>query len=91
MDRVLDETSSVKKRKHLRGAKDDQGNSVHVQRQVSKGERRAVFFQEGPKEGVIVLLACPSLKQWKVDIVVGAGGEYVHMCLCLRGSWCRGF
>ena len=61
MGRVPDETSNVKKREHLRGAKDDQGNSVYVQGQVGEGERRAVFFQECPKEGVVVSFTCPSL------------------------------
>ena len=55
---------------------------MYVQRQVGEGERRAVFFQECPKEGVVVSFTCPSLKRREVDVVAGAGSEYVRACLC---------
>ena len=54
---------------------------MYIQRQIGEGERRAVFLQESPKEGVVVSFACPSLERRKVDVVVGAGGEDVRACL----------
>ena len=58
---------------------------MDVQRQVGKSERHAIFLQEGPKEGVVVSFTCPSLKRWKVDVIVGASSEDV--CACLRRAF----
>ena len=55
---------------------------MHVQWQIGEGECCAVLLQEGPKEGIVVSFARPSLEQWEMDVVVGASGEYVCMCLC---------
>ena len=51
---------------------------MHVQGQIGEGERRAVFLQEGPKEGIIVSFTCPGLERRKVGVIVGASGEYVR-------------
>ena len=66
---------------------------MYIQRQVSEGERRAVFFQEGPKERIVVLFACPSLEQQKVDVIVGARSEYVraHLRCAFRAICAQGF
>ena len=66
---------------------------MYVQGQVGEGERRAVFFQECPKEGVVVSFTCPSLKRRKVNAVVRATGEYVRARLrrAFRAVGAQGF
>ena len=64
--------------KHLQNAEDNQGNSVHVQWQIGESEHRAVFLQEGLKEGIVVSFTCPRLERRKVGIIMGASGEYVR-------------
>ena len=66
---------------------------MYVQRQVGEGKRRAVFFQESPKEGVVVSFACPNLKRRKMDAIMRAAGEYVCACLhcAFRAVGAEGF
>ena len=66
---------------------------MYIQWQVGEGERRAVFLQEGPKEGIIVSFTCPSLKRQKVDVIVGASSEDVRACLrrAFRAICAQGF
>ena len=50
---------------------------MDVERQVGESERRAVFFQKGPKESVVVSFACPGLERREVVVVLWASGQNV--------------